>query len=201
MEATVLLPVLLSGKQGSGKTSITAAIHAILETRDCHVFTDKFARTLYEMHDAVLAVARRYGIPVQKKEGRLLQVIGTDWGREIHGEDVWTNCAVARYQQIRKDVGAGVFGGDNRRAVFLIDDLRFRNEMQAFHNLGALTFRLEAAREVRKARADAWREDDTHQSEVDLDDSLDLFTRVYRTDGEATVMDIAASIVGRIEAY
>jgi len=198
----VLLPVLISGKQGSGKSSTAAAVHGMLEARGHHVFTYKFASVLYEMHNAVLGVANHYRIPVPEKDGRLLQLLGTDWGRQVYGEDVWVNCAGTRFLQTRKDVGAGVFGGtDKSLAVFLIDDLRFRNEMRAFVELGALTFRLEATRDARKSRTVSWRETDTHQSEVDLDESLSLFTHVYRTDGDQTCEDIAASIVAKISNY
>jgi len=60
---------------------------------------------------------------------RLLQVIGTEAGRDIFGSDVWVNLAMRK--------AAGVDG------PLVFTDVRFPSEADAARNLGAIVVRLE----------------------------------------------------------
>lgn len=183
-----VFPILLSGKQGSGKSTTTAKVAELLQEEGYDVSLVKFADPLYEMHKQVLLVAESYGLVVPKKDGKLLQLLGTEWGRENYGKDVWVNCALNKFKALQNSVTKDRFG------VMLIDDCRFKNELGAFKNI-AFTVRLEADRDVRKTRCDAWRDTEAHISETDLDDSLEEFTRVHRTDLLGIGLDAVASSI------
>jgi dephospho-CoA kinase len=168
--------VMISGKQGSGKTTLAQALQSAWGKHGMAVWRYKFAQPLYDMHNAVYIVARQYGIgPLAdgKKDGPLLQLLGTEWGRNTKDPDIWVNCAKSKVAEVTKQ-----WRVMNYFHIVLIDDLRFKNEFHAFP--GALTIRLVCAPEIRKERIGAnWRENDNHRSEVDLDD--------YETDGQFSI--------------
>lgn len=58
-------------------------------------------------------------------------------------------------------------GDQHKKFLVIIDDCRFTNEFDAFPQ--ALRVRLNAAEDVRKGRAESWRENTVHPSEVGLD--------------------------------
>jgi dephospho-CoA kinase len=157
------LIVMLSGKQGSGKTAVADRLATYWGARGIAVWRTKFAAPLYDLHDAVYAVLSRYGIePPPPKDKDLFQILGTDWGRNKRDKDMWVKCV----RMLMKDATAhwlktGLFH------IVLIDDLRHRNEFEAFP--GAFTVRLECPRDIRMKRVSYWRENENHQSEVDLD--------------------------------
>lgn len=162
--------VLISGKQGSGKTATADTLKEKLEDNNITVFCNKFAAPLYEMHDGVLAVLEKYGIKRDiVKDGPLLQVLGTDWGRNTVDKDIWVKCIQNWYND---KPHPDMFSNG---IVYLIDDMRFKNEFNAFEGDEVLKIRLECSEEVRKARCSMWRENSNHQSEIDLDDWVDLF--------------------------
>lgn len=148
--------VLLSGKQGSGKTET--------QKRLCEMWVQKYGRAayvvnfadiIYEMHDQVLKVLHQYwpdrGLV---KDGPLLQVLGTEWGRKTIDEDVWVKC-------LKKKVEGCQTG------LVVVADCRFENEFDAFPE--ALRVRLMCPEEIRKARCSMWRENTQHPSETGLD--------------------------------
>lgn len=149
--------VLISGKQGSGKTSLSASLKRLLEDAGLFVHSRKFADPLYDMHEQCLDVLRAYGIDRGKKDGKLLQLLGTEYGRSID-ENIWVKCAQHAIDDIQ------VAGCE----VVIIDDCRFKNELSAFPD--ALKIRLECTKDQRKLRCDSWRENEMHPSEIDLDE-------------------------------
>jgi hypothetical protein len=204
-----------SGKQGSGKTTLTNAIlkNAALAQYD-QVHTFKFADSLYELHDTICNKTRRFieagdhspeavvyfvfndlmpyilnkmegwtGLRpdavviaqlrtylcdwvmfriqhgVLKKEGPLLQYLGTEFGRNGYGVNVWVDI-------LKKKLAPYMEPGPTKLLIS-IDDCRFENEFDAFPE--ALRVRLECPEEIRKVRADSWRDNSNHPSEVGLD--------------------------------
>lgn len=168
--------VLISGKQGSGKTTLMNEL-CKRELHKVAVLPVNFADPLREMHDAVLGVLQNYGIKREiRKDGPLMQVLGTEWARKSLGEDIWIRLCKKETDGIE----TGFFERLGfERILFIIGDCRFKNEFEAFPE--ALRVRLRCPREVRKLRCEMWREIETHPSEVDLDGQDEKFDVVFDT--------------------
>lgn len=156
--------ILISGKQGSGKTTLGVNLEKLFRSSGIGLMREQFARPLYEAHDAVYAVLMHYGIRLEgAKDAELLQVLGTEWGRKKN-PDFWVNIARARMAQVETQLATAP---TKAPLVFSFEDTRFENE---FHMTpDAITVRLECPKEVRKQRVSYWRENDSHPSEVGLD--------------------------------
>lgn len=154
--------ILISGKQGSGKTTQSQLLKEKLEKMGHSVSTLKFASVLYEMHDSVRAILKKNGVinyDYKKKDGYLLQLLGKEWGRDTIDEDVWADCMTVKAEKCES-------------AFLIIDDMRFRNEFDGINggvNDECFTIRLECSAVVRKKRVSMWRETENHLSETDLD--------------------------------
>jgi len=166
---------VLSGKQGSGKTTYAKYLQAMLGTDNTKIF--KFAEPLYAIHDRCLPVLKELGIRPKEmeKDGELLQVLGTEYGRKRLGENVWV------YALLRK-IHPWVTASEMNFAI--IDDCRFENEFDALKE-DAYMIRLQAPEDVRKARCSYWREDVNHISETGLDEYARAlkFDVLMNTDG------------------
>lgn len=176
--------IQLSGKQGSGKSTLAKNLVKLLLAKTC---VTRYAKAVYEMHDMVLEVAKKFGFKYVKKDGPLLQLIGTEWGRKTRGENVWVKACQC---EVKKLV-------ENGYRVIIIEDCRFENEFDAFP--GSYKVRLMASKDVRKARADSWRENDAHLSETSLDAhekhrkfDFALNTELYSS--EAAAIEIAQQL-------
>jgi len=163
--------ILITGKQGSGKSTMADRITECMKPR-IPFRRLKFADVIYEMHDAVLEIAEIHGIASPGIDGPLLQLLGTEWGRKTRGENIWVGVALGRVDRFHRA---------NPEGIVLIDDARFLNELAAFPD--AITVRLTASDEVRKIRCGTkWRPNTEHASEVGLDVLDDsLFTHVFDT--------------------
>ncbi len=159
--------VALSGKAGSGKTSIKTELerqYKLLKYDNFAYF--KYADALYEIHDIILNNMERItGIPRVKKDRVLLQLLGTDWGRKVFGQNVWVNILLKRMAEYELKMV-------NARVLCVLDDMRFPNE---FHGMSeGLRVHLEAPEDVRRARADQFPENTLHESETALDEIASL---------------------------
>lgn len=156
--------VLISGKQGSGKSTLSDSLLIYLIKKGLNPRGAKFAIPLYEMHDAVREVLIKYGVAVPDIDADLLQLLGTDWGRMKYGEDVWVKCLKNKAQSLFEK------GID----VLIVDDCRFPNEVACFdgeEDVRVLKVRLECPEEIRKERRGTkWRANTKHPSETGLDD-------------------------------
>jgi hypothetical protein len=98
-------------------------------------------------------------------DGPLLQMLGTEWGRNTRDADIW----VRAFKSSAMSYWEATPGG-----IIIVDDVRFPNELGIFdydENVRKLTVRLNADKATRKGRADKWRENDEHLSEIALDSS------------------------------
>jgi len=174
--------VVVSGKMGSGKTALTDQIK--LSIPNCHVV--KFAGPLYESVTAALHVLEGYGLKPRKKDGKFLQWLGK-YIRESERPDFWVN--IGREQASKFEATSTPYVP----VITLIDDCRFPNEFDVFPD--AFKIRLECDRDMRKARADNWREDEFHDSEVSLDTySQDGKFDFYIDTGKVNAQDTFKSV-------
>lgn len=164
--------VCISGKQGSGKTTMAESLVKLYS--GTHM---KFASPLYEMHEAIRAVLKKYGIEMPKKVGALLQYLGTEFGRKLFGDDVWVRCIHNAIIDTTESLDKW-----KDKAFIVVDDARFENELDMFLKLRAdredytiLTIRLDADEDTRKLRAEGWRDNTNHASETSLDLRLEDF--------------------------
>lgn len=168
---------MLSGKQGAGKTTLQKALQIEWQEKQGHrAIAVNFADILYEMHNKVLQVLHQYwpnrGL---KKDGPLLQLLGTEWGRNTVDKNIWALCAAEKIKQLEKQ------NEHYPHLLFIVGDCRFKNEFHILEN--ALRVRLICDEGLRRSRCEMWRQDTNHASEVDLNDyeSMGLFDLVVDT--------------------
>lgn len=94
-----------------------------------------FLRCLgYDKHEAHSLVFERKEeiIPEINKTSRyVLQTLGTEWGRELIGQNLWIEIMRRRLENCRK-----------KRFSAVIDDVRFFNEAQMIKSLGGSTWKI-----------------------------------------------------------
>ena len=164
---TTPLVIGISGKIGSGKSTLSASLKERLELQSRTVYERNFADRLKELvayhFDIGLdrcyteagknsALPERYGMTV----GRALQLFGT----ALRGVDerLWIH-SVADFIE-RKSAS------DDRPLVFVVPDCRFPNELAWIHDMHGFVVRLEGdPGGVRRAST----RDQTHVSETALD--------------------------------
>ena len=131
MSQITTLTLLISGKQGSGKTTLAKELcrRAITHTTPINLQYMKFADPLYAMQLAIQEVLRDdYHTEIKVPDGDLLQVLGTEWGRK-KDPDFWVKILQNRvHHEMRR---AQHFAGQNMPTLFMIDDARFPNELEA----------------------------------------------------------------------
>jgi phosphomevalonate kinase len=152
--------IVISGKQGSGKSTMAKLLK---EKFGASAFVTRFAGPLYAMHDTLLPLLVQLGMrdaDDKKKDGDLLQVLGTEYGRKKYGENVW--CRLLD-KKVTEAQAAGF-------KTVIIDDCRFRSELDYFKQPNVVRIRLECPEKVRKSRCAAWRDNTLHPSETDLDE-------------------------------
>ncbi len=193
--------IILSGKQGSGKSSIQKELVSRLtgEFRPSNLaYVVNFADILYEMHDQVLSILHKY-IPPRpiKKDGYLLQLLGTEWGRNTIESNIWVNCLKSKMRIMSLTMK------EYENIYFIIGDCRFENEFDAFPDTdfqNVLKVRLVCSEDVRKSRCSMWRENTHHISETALDNyySANKFDLVLDTE-TGTIEDCVDVIQDNLE--
>lgn len=184
--------ILISGKKGSGKTTLSNALKARLleeltygvsfkfwQKKVPAVQVFKYADALYEAHHKVWDIVDRYKIiPREEKSRDLLEMLG-DFGR-ARDVSLW-----AKITRGAVDASESPF--------ILIDDLRYPSEMDAMP-ANAIRIRLECPEEIRKTRC-VWGDGSAHSSETSLDDVVGIrglpgaeggeFDYIFHTDKES----------------
>lgn len=199
MEDTI---VLISGKQGSGKTTLHEQLSKDIDYRPGGLWMPHgliFAGPLYEMHDYCRSVLVDAGIdPIHKvKDGNLLQLLGTEWGRNTIDKNVWVKIVQNRIQkygeELRKDNPS-----TPKKFIFIISDTRFENEFDLFPD--ALRVRLECPEDIRKERVNKtsmWRDNTHHPSETSLDrySAEGRFDMYFHTDDPANTAEHMSQLI------
>lgn len=155
--------VLISGKMGSGKTTLANELARAWEKEKGHrAILINFADALYDMHNFCLGYLVDHGItPEHAKDRKLLQWLGTEWGR-AQDPDLWVKIVKRKIENLShhsRSLG--------QKLMFIVADCRFPNELTAFPD--AYKVRLNCERVVRKYRCTRWTDTDNHESETALD--------------------------------
>jgi len=145
------------GKAGSGKSYC-----AKFMTEKYGYRVAKFAYSLY-------MIAEKY-FDMQRKDRRLLQVIGTDAGRDMIDPDIWVN----RFEEDMRMVQITSARLGIPLPKFVMDDCRFTNEHKILQKIGFRGIYLNVSDEKRKERLvgrDGLSQEDTfnHRSETMVD--------------------------------
>lgn len=171
--------VIFSGKQGSGKTTSQNALRDLLlaesklkknydQVQAMNFEADQvaeinYADPIHEINDYVLKMLKdKYGVNHNfVKNRKLMQLIGSDFGRDELGKYVWIDIAKNRINALNC-----VTPEPGKKHIVLIGDCRFENEFDSFPD--AYRVRLHAPEEIRKIRAAKWG-NTKHRSEIGLD--------------------------------
>lgn len=122
--------IALAGLAGSGKSTVASIL-----TSGWGFQVVKFADPLKAMLRALgidqadLELAERKGLPSKLLSGRspryAMQTLGTEWGRQLIGENIWAEAWKRRARELALDGKA-----------IVCDDCRFDNEVSAVRDLG-----------------------------------------------------------------
>lgn len=185
--------LLISGKQGAGKTSLQNEIANSwqwkLQDPGSRAIEINFADIIYSMHDFCIGKLHSYYPRDIKKDGPLLQLLGTEWARNTIDKNIWVNVLKARIKEL------SLHNSHYKNILFIIGDCRFENEFDGFPE--ALKVRLEAAEHVRQQRCSAWRDRTDHPSEIGLDkySQEGRFDLLFETDGNLSTTYIATEVI------
>ena len=131
-----------TGRMGSGKST---AIKILEKIQPRPIVTVKFAQPLYDIQEfAYKRIGSVYTRPDSFiKDRKLLQWLGTEWGREIVDKDIWVNIwkqAVKEYKD--QDV------------LVVVDDVRFLNECLATQEMGGMVILIQNRRHLKEGLKD-----------------------------------------------
>jgi hypothetical protein len=125
-----------NGGMGAGKST---AIAMLKEITGREVINVKFAQPIYDIQEfCYQRIAQVYQRPPSfVKDRKLLQWIGTEWGRDSISTSLWIDLW-------RAEVAAAQAA--NPDAIIVCDDVRFDNEGQVVRALGGKVVRIAADR-------------------------------------------------------
>lgn len=157
------IPKIISftGPMGSGKSTAAAIAKTQLSGLKREIV--KFADPLYRIQEEVYLIAG-LGIP-KEKDRKLLQFIGTDWGRSKN-PDIWLNKFKAK----------ALYNSDT---LILNDDARFDNEAELIKGLGGVVVKVVGPQRIEIEGGD-------HSSEMGISD--DLISYTLRNDGDEELL-------------
>lgn len=149
--------ILISGCQGSGKTTLANDLKLLLLEKLYHPVLTKFAAPLYLLHDTIYEVLDKCGVHPKGIDGTLMQILG-EHIRARFGEDTFLNIVEAEIMRSMYIT----------RAMVIVDDLRYLNELEVWDRNACVLVRLECPESIRKVRAEKWRDNTRHPSETEL---------------------------------
>lgn len=169
----------LSGYANAGKDSVAQILVEKFGYKRM-AFADAIRDILYTLDPLtnnglhVKSVVDDYGWDIAKQDieiRRLLQVLGTEVGRNVFGDDVWVDVLISKLEPMDKVV---------------ITDVRFQNEAREIHNLAGVLWRI---------NRDGVSAVNEHISETQMDQYL--FDEIVDNDG--SLEDLENTIINLIE--
>lgn len=125
--------IAFTGTMGCGKTT---AIQTLRDyAKSTGVFNVKFAQPLYDIQEAIYErIESVHTRPADfVKDRKLLQWLGTDWGRDTISETLWVDLWQS---QVKRMMDSYV------NAVITCDDVRYDNEGETVKSLGGIIIKL-----------------------------------------------------------
>ncbi|AGM46904.1 hypothetical protein AD45P2_00435 [Alteromonas phage vB_AmaP_AD45-P2] len=158
----------LAGKKGAGKDYTADVIQSVCENHSLTVYRTSFAEPVKNMLSIGLSVDMDCFVDHDKKEKviphvgctprKLMQTLGTGWGRNLVSENLWADLCKYRIEtKIEKRIN-----------IVLVTDVRHTNEAQVIKNLGGIIIDVQATDKTAL---------DMHSSEARI--SSDLVTTVF----------------------
>ncbi len=125
--------IAFTGPMGSGKSEAIKILKAYV--KDTPIVLIKFAEPLYDIQE--YAYNRIASVYVRKpdfiKDRPFLQWLGTEWGRNTIGPDLWVELWSTAVQQAIKQ---------NPDAIIVCDDCRFNNEAEIVKSIGGMVVKI-----------------------------------------------------------
>lgn len=172
--------IFIAGKAGAGKTLVS---NYLQKERGF-----KAAKMAYPVY----AIANNYFL-MKGKDRQLLQIIGSDIGRELINKRIWVDRLLQDIDIVRL---VERIKTPNENSFFVVDDVRFTNEAEALLDLGWKGVYLDVPDEIRIQRL-TYRDNDPqtnhlhHISETSIDNFKD---KLIKVDGTLTPKEIFAII-------
>lgn len=125
--------IAFSGSMGSGKST---AIQFLEDFENKQIICIKFAAPLYDMQEFIYRrIKTVYNRPENfVKDRKLLQWLGTEWGRETINDSIWIDI----WKESVLDANR-----NNPKAIIVCDDCRFNNEAQIVQSLGGYVVKID----------------------------------------------------------
>lgn len=122
-----------TGEMGSGKSTAIDMLRDIATPNTVRAV--KFAAPLYAAQEYLYTlISSVYERPASfVKDRRLLQWLGTDWGRETVSETLWVDLWKKKARELSFEYP---------KSVIVSDDVRFNDEAQAVKSLGGYVIRI-----------------------------------------------------------
>jgi hypothetical protein len=174
----------LYGSKGVGKNFVADILinYVALEAQEVYAATDAFAEPIkqfamnalglpndacYGSDQAKMALTDYEwgGMPFKhEKSGKMtarevMQVVGTELGRETWGDKMWINALGYRAHRFFDEAA------DDIPAIYVVTDVRFDNEVEGIKEMGGLVWRVQGPQRIGESS-----KGDAHASELQRDD-------------------------------
>lgn len=183
----LLLRLAISGKMGSGKTTLAKMMVEKFHVSESSGKAYSFASKIKEVAKDVYGMGGKDRILLQTLGDNMRQVVGSDG---VKRENVWIDYLV---KQMNQDMA--VVKSLNQQPINIlqvIDDLRYKNEYDMLKENGFMTVRIWAdeATRIRRMNVDAneLKRGALHKSETELDSK---FHWDFVVDNNGTLEDLA----------
>lgn len=156
----------LTGKMGSGKSTVVKTL-SVMPSEE--IVLVKFAQPLYDMQDSIYEIIEDvYQRPSNfVKDRKLLQLLGTEWGRNTISDTLWVDIWKREVRYIIEN---------HPQYLVVCDDLRFDNEAEVVKELGGKIIQINTDDPTRSNRVDTSQA--SHKSEQGIDKKYVDYTLV-----------------------